>query len=301
MRVDSPGGSVAGLEDVNGWTRIVPPTRVLQDGETLKIFFYYKTITAVTVNTLRFGVFNISPYITGGITYPAVNNDYVAGQPTYLNQGTASSIYNSASGYAFMFGRNVSYGGIYRRIPNSSTTLIATTGSVYTQLQSATASSSFASNNYYPISIRIKREGSSLRVTSLLPNARITTVDTSPNSYSFNSFVVYTASGTTQYTLQPIKVEFGTIPDPYINQIVISGGSFTAANGTYTRLSNTDTFTKIGGTEGSIYYVAGDGWYIFSSGTGNVAKNTSDLGTGTWSAWAPGNSSGITAIYTYSS
>jgi len=302
MRVDSPGGSVAGLEDVNGWTRIVPPTRVLQDGETLKVSFNYKATTTTTANFLRFGVFNISPLVNGGITYPAVNNDYIAGQPTYLNQGTASTIYNSASGYAFMFGKNVSYGGIYRRIPNSSNSLIGTTGSVYTQLQSGTASSVLVTGTYYSITIRIKREGSSLRVTSILPNARITTVDTSPNSYSFNSFVAYAVSGTTQYVLQPIKVEFGTIPDPYINQIDIFNGSFSQANGTYTRSSSSDnSFTKITGTTpGSIFFSAGV-WYIFSSAIGNVAQNTSELGTGTWTPLAPGNSSGITSVYTYTS
>ena len=211
MRVDSSGGSVAGLEDVNGWTRIPPPNRVLQDGQTLKVSFNYQATTNTTANILRFGVFNIPPYITGGITYPAVNNDFVSGQPTYLNQGTASTIYNPASGYAFMFGRNVSYGGIYRRIPSSSNTLIGTTGSIYTQLQSGTASSVFTSGTNYPISIRIKREGSSLRVTSVLPNATITTLDSSPQSFSFNSFVAYTSSGTTQYIITDMKVEYGVI------------------------------------------------------------------------------------------
>jgi len=211
MRVDSSGGSVAGLEDINGWTRIPPPNRVLQDGQTLKVSFNYQATTGTTSNILRFGVFNIFPYITGGTTYPAVNNDFVSGQPTYLNQGTASTIYNSASGYAFMFGRNVSYGGIYRRVPSSSTTLIGTTGSVYTQLQSGTASSTFVSGTNYPISILIKREGSSLRVTSVLPNATIVTVDNSPSNYYFNSFVAYTATGTTQYIITGMKVEYGVI------------------------------------------------------------------------------------------
>jgi hypothetical protein len=210
MRVDSSGGSVAGLEDINGWTRIVPPTRVLQDGETLKVSFNYQATTNTTVNILRFGVFNISPYITGGITYPAVNNDFVSGQPTYLNQGTASSIYNSASGYGFQFGRNVSYGGIYKRTPGASNSLISSTAA-YTQLQSGTASSVFTSGTDYPISISIKREGSSLRVTSVLPNATITTLDSSPQSFSFNSFVVYTSSGTTQYIITGMKVEYGVI------------------------------------------------------------------------------------------
>jgi hypothetical protein len=211
MRVESAGGSVAGLEDANGWTRIPPPNRVLQDEQTLKISFNYQASTITTANMLRFGVFNIPPLITGGITYPAVNNDFVSGQPTYLNQGTGSTIYNPASGYALQFGRNVAYGGIYRRIPSSSNTLIATTGSVYTQLQSGTASSVFSNSTNYPISISIKREGSSLRITSILPNASITTVDASPSSYSFNSFVLYAGAGATQYQATNMKVECGII------------------------------------------------------------------------------------------
>ena len=213
MRVESTGGSVAGLQDINGWTRIPTPNRVLQNNETLKISFMYKVTTALTiVNSLRFGVFNIPPYINSGITYPAVNNDFTLGQPTYLNQGTASAIYTPASGYAFHFGRNVAYGGIHRRIPSSNNSLIATTSGVYTQLQSATASSVLTQNFYYPISITIRREGSSLRITSVLPNATITTVDASPNSYSFNSFVIYGAAGISQHVVTDMKVEFGTFP-----------------------------------------------------------------------------------------
>jgi hypothetical protein len=84
---------------------------------------------------------------------------------------------------------------------------------------------------------------------------------------------------------------------PFINSIVISNGSYTAANGTYTRSTSSEAFTKTGGN-GSIFF-GGDAWYIFNTGVGNVAKNTSELGTGTWVAWAPGNSSGITAVYSY--
>lgn len=214
MRVDSAGGSVAGLEDVNGWTRIPTPNRVLQSGQSLRVAFNYKASGSTSANIFRFGVFNIPTYLASGFTFPAVNNDYVAGQPTYLNQGTASIIYNPASGYGFQFGRNTAYGGIYRRIPSSSNTLIGTTGGIYTQLQSGTASSVFPAATFFPISITIKREGSSLRVTSQLPNATITTVDTSPNSYSFNSFVAYAGIGATSYTLANIKVTYGAISSP---------------------------------------------------------------------------------------
>ena len=85
---------------------------------------------------------------------------------------------------------------------------------------------------------------------------------------------------------------------PFINRIVISNGSLSATNGTYTRSSPSSGFSQVGGTS-FIFNATGDGWYI-NSGSGNAAKNTSTLGTGTWEPWAPGSSSGITAEYFYS-
>ena len=82
---------------------------------------------------------------------------------------------------------------------------------------------------------------------------------------------------------------------PFINRIVISNGSLSATNGTYTRSSPSSGFSQVGGTS-FIFNATGDGWYI-NSGSGNAAKNTSTLGTGTWEPWAPGSSSGITAEY----
>ena len=85
---------------------------------------------------------------------------------------------------------------------------------------------------------------------------------------------------------------------PFISTIVISNGSYTAANGTYTRDNPSGAFALTGGG-GSIFF-AGEDWYIFNTAVGNVARNTSTLGTGTWEAWSPGNSSGISAVYIYS-
>ena len=92
--------------------------------------------------------------------------------------------------------------------------------------------------------------------------------------------------GSTTTTTTTICVDF-------INSIVISDGSYTAANGTYTRDNPSGAFTN---ENGSIFF-GGDAWYIFNTAIGNVARNTSTLGTGTWEPWAPGNSSGITAEY----
>jgi hypothetical protein len=93
-----------------------------------------------------------------------------------------------------------------------------------------------------------------------------------------------------------------TICVEFINSIVISNGSYTDANATYTRNSSSEAFTKPPNGDGSItgsIYFGEDAWYIFNTSIGNVARNTSELGTGTWEPWAPGNSSGITAVYDY--
>ena len=84
-----------------------------------------------------------------------------------------------------------------------------------------------------------------------------------------------------------------TICVDFINSIVISNGSYAPANGTYTRDNASGAFTN---ENGSIFF-SGDAWYIFNTTIGNVARNTSTLGTGIWEPWAPGNSSGITAEY----
>ena len=88
-----------------------------------------------------------------------------------------------------------------------------------------------------------------------------------------------------------------TTAAPFIDTIIISNGSLSITNGTYTRNSPSSGFTQVGGPS-FIFNAAEDGWYI-NSGSGNAAKNTSELGTGTWVPWVPGSSSGITAEYFY--
>ena len=102
---------------------------------------------------------------------------------------------------------------------------------------------------------------------------------------------------TTTTTTTSTTTTTTTICAPFINSIVISNGSYTATNGTYNRNNPASGFTQVDGT-GFIFNAPGDGWYI-NYGAGNVAKNTSELGTGTWEPWAPGNSTGITAEYFY--
>lgn len=98
---------------------------------------------------------------------------------------------------------------------------------------------------------------------------------------------------TTTTTIVPTTTTTTTICVDFINSIVISNGSYTAANGTYTRDNSSGAFTN---ENGSIFF-GGDAWYIFNTAIGNVARNTSTLGTGIWEPWAPGNSSEIIAEY----
>ena len=88
---------------------------------------------------------------------------------------------------------------------------------------------------------------------------------------------------------------------PFINTIIISNGSFSSTNGTYTRPDIATAFSQVSGSYIGTIFFGGDAWYLNAGVAGNVARNTSELGTGTWEPWAPGNSSGITAQYIYSS
>jgi len=110
-----------------------------------------------------------------------------------------------------------------------------------------------------------------------------------------------TTTTTTTTTIAPTTsttTTTTTICAPFINTIIISNGSYTPANGTYTRGTPLEAFSLVGGN-GAIFYSGGDAWYIFSAGIGNAARNTSELGTGTWEPWPPASSSGITAEYFY--
>jgi len=82
----------------------------------------------------------------------------------------------------------------------------------------------------------------------------------------------------------------------FINQIIISNGTYLAANSTYTRNQSNLAFTRADGL-GSIFF-GGDAWYIFSADIGNVAVNYNNLAVGSWQPWAPGNSSNIIAVNT---
>jgi hypothetical protein len=115
-------------------------------------------------------------------------------------------------------------------------------------------------------------------------------------TWATNSNNMFIHTGSTGPCPTPTPTPTNTCT-PFINNIVISNGSYTATNGTYTRNSPSEIFTQVGGT--GVIFFGGDAWYLNAGVFGNVARNTSTLGTGTWVAWAPGNSSGIIADYNY--
>ena len=80
----------------------------------------------------------------------------------------------------------------------------------------------------------------------------------------------------------------------FINQIIISNGTYVAANSTYTKNQADNNFTRADGL-GSIFW-NGSEWYMYSVGIGNVAVNYLNLDVNSWEAWAPGNSSNIIAV-----
>ena len=80
----------------------------------------------------------------------------------------------------------------------------------------------------------------------------------------------------------------------FINQIIISNGTYVAANSTYTRNQSNGAFTRADG-QGAIFW-NGSEWYIFSADIGNVAVNYNNLDVNSWEPHPFGNSSNITAV-----
>jgi hypothetical protein len=80
----------------------------------------------------------------------------------------------------------------------------------------------------------------------------------------------------------------------FINQIIISNGTYVPANSTYTKNPSNINFTRADG-QGAIFW-NGSEWYIFSADIGNVAVNYLNLDVNSWEAHPPGNSSNIIAV-----
>ena len=123
-----------------------------------------------------------------------------------------------------------------------------------------------------------------------------------------SSFWVYRNVGnaiTTSLTVAefPWQAVWPTAPTTYtatkvcaafINQIIISNGTYVAANSTYTRNQSNVAFTRADGL-GSIFF-GGDAWYMNSADIGNVAVNYNNLNVNSWEPHPFGNSSNIIAV-----
>jgi hypothetical protein len=161
---------------------------------------------------------------------------------------------------------------------------------------SATDASEYLTNNGYWNSYPVTGVTPTPTATiGLTPTPTVTTTETPTPTATVG--ITPTPTNTPTPTVTSVTPTPTATCTPFINNIVISDGSYTATNGTYVRNSASDAFTQVGGT-GTIFF-GGDAWYLNAGVFGNVARNTSTLGTGTWSPWAPGNSSGIIADYSY--
>jgi hypothetical protein len=137
------------------------------------------------------------------------------------------------------------------------------------------------------------------------------------NLYNYFDETVYRENSSTEWTYANQGSPFVTSltvaefpwqavwPSPYtatkacaafINQIIISNGTYAAANSTYTKNPSNINFTRADG-QGSIFW-NGSEWYIFSADIGNVAVNYLNLDVNSWEAHPPGNSSNIIAVNT---
>ena len=127
--------SPTNAQDAYGWTRHRPAMRTIQEGEALNVRFKLEVINPTSLfssasNTLRIGLFGDS----GG---NFINADETS---------TVSSDFSPYTGYMIGIGLNHR---ILKRIPNSSTNLILSSGA-FTQLSTTPMRFSIAQNPYLP-------------------------------------------------------------------------------------------------------------------------------------------------------
>lgn len=289
--------------DVNGWTRIRPNQRVLEQGNAVIVNFSFKLISPLnsTGYNFRFGVYKSNPA-----------TKFIASDST----GLSNSIYADYRGYInnFVLNNGNATHRIWSRTTPLNTTLMSTTSGVYTE-NANIAMTALSAGTTYSCSLRIVRPPFSnylAVLSSITPEGSATNsnqyLDASPllnhPTYGFNSpdtFSFYSSTDScSRIELSGVSADFET--KAFINKVTLSGGSKSGLNGIYTRATSDEAFSKVGGGA-SIYFSLGT-WYLFSDGTlstaGNTATNSSqDLVSGSWAAFAPGNSTGISATYGY--
>jgi hypothetical protein len=148
--------------DGNGWVRVRPPApRTIQQGKTLLVSFRLKlnettALFSSTSNSFRIGLF--------GSTGDLVNLD---------NVGLSDARFNAYTGYMFSIGLDHR---IYKRIPNSSATLISAV-TPYTKLFQTTPMSFSTTIATLDVELKVHHNSSGQTVVSSLvtsPNGSVT-------------------------------------------------------------------------------------------------------------------------------
>lgn len=292
------------------WTRFRPALRTIAPGATLTVtlsFTLQSPGNALASNGVRFALLDST--ISGGQNY--LNED---------NLGLSDSRFGGHGGGQGYRGYMATFAGQQKLFTRTDTTSFSLTntitgagGTVWAENFTANLAGLALDTKYQAI-LKItcpSANPATLAISSTISGGQIsgpgnsttptiTYTDSAPNTFSFDTLAAYytTAAAASLKIENVIATYDGPSRDLFISEIIVTGSSFAAANGRYVRTINSGAFTKIGGTAGSIFD-GGDGWYIFSVGTGNVARNESALGTGTWAAKEPGYASGISAEYRY--
>jgi len=172
----------------------------------------------------------------------------------------------------------------------TSTTTTTTTEAPTTSTTTTTTTEAPTTSTTTTTTTEAPTTSTTTTTTTEAPTTSTTTTTTTEAPTTSTTTTTTTEAPTTSTTTTTT-----TICANYINSIIISDGSYTPANGTYTRDNPSAAFSLVGGN-GAIFF-GGDAWYIFNAAIGNAARNTSELGTGTWEPWPPASSTGITAVY----
>ena len=168
-------------QDGNGWTRYRPTARQIAEGGTLSISLKLKldrtNFTITSSNAIRIGLFgSVGSYIN------------------YDNHGLSNSVFNGYSGY--MFGYGPASNKLHKRTETANPPLISTTTNVYTELASQSVGG-FGGQDEYDVSIKLKRIGSSLEITSHIYgsgySSKFSHIDATPFT-DFDTLAFYTVS-----------------------------------------------------------------------------------------------------------
>jgi len=305
--------SLNGAQDASGWTRFRPHLRAIAPNATLTVSFDVTLASPgdlTIANALRVGLFD-----SFNQNSPAfINSAYISQD----NLSLSNARFGGAGVYrGYMVTFNATKITTFTRT-GSSNSLMNTIGSspsfVWTEKANATAASVLSLDQKFRITLKIKAQSTVNAITSTIMGASGGLVqnysDLVRATYCFDTLGILNNTGASVKIENLLATYDGASREPFINEIAIAGASagLPYLNGIYARNTPTDNFVfntpanPATGETGSstTIFNGGDGYYIYHPNYGgNLARNTSALGTGTWSAWAPGNISGLTATYRY--